>query len=134
MPADPQEVDGARKSTCVAEWGSSGSGARLAGVNVYQLGKCRQVNPLLSFLICKMGTVYPYLAGGCEGQMGGYVRCPQARPLARAELGEEVPRRCCVGLSGPLGMPMAAHRTPSRQDNLALCLLKEVRPAFYEFS
>ena len=87
MPADPQEVDGARKSTCVAECGSSGSGARLAGVNVYQLGKCRQVNPLLSFLICKMGTVYPYLAGGCEGQMGGYVRCPQGQAPGKGRAG-----------------------------------------------
>jgi len=57
--------------------------------------------------------------------------------LARAELGEEesaLPRSCCAGLSGPLGVPVAAHYTPSRQGNLALCLLKEVRPASYEFS
>ena len=60
-----------------------------------------------------------------------------ARPLARAELGEEestLPRSCCAGLSGPLGVPVAAHCTPSRQGNLALCLLKGVRPVSYEFS
>ena len=56
MPADPQEGDGA---TCVAECESSGSEARLAGVDIYQLGHHREVNSLLSFLICKMGIVYP---------------------------------------------------------------------------
>lgn len=59
MPADPPEGDGALKSTCVAECESSGSEARLAGVDIYQLGHHREVNSLLGFLICKMGIVYP---------------------------------------------------------------------------
>lgn len=143
-PSAPQDTDWAPWSITAAECERGGFrlGGQFARLRIPALSLTAltpwagEFPPLsLSFLVCKMGMVYPYLAGGREDQMREYVRCPEHQAP-----GEEaaLPRSCRAGLPGPPGgahdCPPCSTQTWLQRGPLAPCLLNELRPACCEFN